>query len=99
MTYWRKKNFSDFFIFFVLDVIWDRLGYEKPSSGSGLQSFNNGLVMFYDLKSNFHEILFKKKFDKKWPKVRKNIKCWKIENWGLGVSYRHSGVRNGSSTS
>ena len=60
-------------LFFVLDVIWDRLGYEKPSSGSGLQSFNNGLVMFYDLKWNFHEIwflnLFLRKNDQKWAKT------------------------------
>ena len=60
-------------LFFVLDVIWDRLGYEKPSSGSGLQSFNNGLVMFYDLKSNFHEIWFyfilKTKNDQKLAKT------------------------------
>ena len=40
-------------------MIWDRLGYEKPSSGSKLPSFNDSLVIFCDLKSNFHEILFK----------------------------------------
>ena len=45
-------------LFFVLDVIWDRLGYEKPSSGSGLQSFHDGLVMFYDLEPKFYEIWF-----------------------------------------
>ena len=49
-------------------MIWDRLGYEKPSSGSGLPSFNDSLVIFYDLKSNFHEILFKCFF---WTKNEK----------------------------
>ena len=55
-------------------MIWDRLGYEKPSSGSGLPSFNDSLVIFYDLKSNFHEILFNCFF---WTKNEEKHKIFK----------------------
>ena len=60
-------------------MIWDRLGYEKPSSGSGLPSFNDSLVIFYDLKSNFHEILFKCFFLTKNEEKHKNFQISKTE--------------------
>ena len=58
-------------------MIWDRLGYEKPSSGSGLPSFNDSLVIFYDLKSNFHEILLKCFFREKMTKNEQKHKIFK----------------------
>ena len=77
MTFFEKKLFFLIYLFIFLDLIWDRLGYEKPSSGSGLRSFNNGLVMFYDLKSNFHVILFLFSLNKNWPKICKKHKMLK----------------------
>ena len=81
-----------------LDMIWDHDRYVKASPGSNLQSSNNGLTIFDNLRrksgifSASKQIRFKKRFWDFFENYRKSMSRSKISSWNYSESKEH--IRN-----